>query len=132
MALPEFLKAIVLETVNPFFSWDVERSYFHAMFCKAAAAGAGFHQQHDYLTYCTMKKMIFVVMVAVLATTGLFAHPDSSGYPDALSSEAPLLCTIKIQGSYNNVPIDINVTVQADNCAKAAGELLRAAMDRIR
>lgn len=72
-----------------------------------------------------MKKTIVVLMVAALSVTGLFASPVTEGNAEALM---PLTCNIRISGTYDSKPIDINVTIQADNCAKAAGELLKAAL----
>jgi antitoxin component YwqK of YwqJK toxin-antitoxin module len=34
-------------------------------------------------------------------------------------------CDIRIKGTYNGKKIDVTVTVEADNCAKAAGALLK-------
>jgi len=34
-------------------------------------------------------------------------------------------CSIRIKGTYDGKPIDVTVTVEADNCAVAAGQLLK-------
>jgi hypothetical protein len=72
-----------------------------------------------------MKKMIVVMMVATMSVTGLFASPTVDFCPEEL---APQLCTIKISGTYDKKEININITLEAQNCAKAAGELLKAAL----
>lgn len=70
-----------------------------------------------------MKKMIVVVMVATMSVTALFATPPAI---PAVEEEAPRSCTIRIRGEYGGTPIDVNVTVEAENCAEAAGALLKA------
>ncbi|MCC1484422.1 hypothetical protein [Winogradskyella immobilis] len=35
-------------------------------------------------------------------------------------------CNIKIKGTFNGKPIDVVVTVEADDCAVAAGKVLKA------
>lgn len=35
-------------------------------------------------------------------------------------------CKIRISGTYNGKPLDVTITVEADNCAVAAGELLKS------
>lgn len=72
-----------------------------------------------------MKKMIVVMMVATLSVTGLFATPSGESTMD---EQVPQLCTINISGTYDKKEININVTIEAPNCAKAAGELLKAAL----
>lgn len=69
-----------------------------------------------------MKKIIVMMMVVALTTTGLMA-----GGSETL--EPPKECKITIKGTYDGKVIDVNVTVQADNCAKAAGELLKEAIN---
>jgi hypothetical protein len=73
-----------------------------------------------------MKKMIVAMMIVASTATGLFASGAelSDGMPEPL---APT-CTITIKGTYNGTAVDISVTVQADNCAKAAAEVLKAAI----
>ena len=65
--------------------------------------------------------MIVVMMVATLSVTGLFATPVTSVSEDL----SPKSCTIRIKGEYGGTPIDVYVTVEADNCAEAAGTLLK-------
>lgn len=73
-----------------------------------------------------MKKMIVVMMVATLSVTGLFATPVAESTKEELVPQ----CTINISGTYDNKQININITVEATNCAKAAGELLKAALSQ--
>ncbi|MBL7850815.1 MAG: hypothetical protein JNN04_07935 [Cyclobacteriaceae bacterium] len=72
-----------------------------------------------------MKKTIVVMMVAAFSVTGLLASPSVE---NGNSEMVPKLCTISIQGTYDNKQININVTVEAENCAVAAGQLLKAAI----
>lgn len=64
------------------------------------------------------------MMVAVFAVTGLLAAPAVSEEKAAVLDDKT--CTIRITGTYENKQIDVYVTVEAENCAEAAGSLLRA------
>jgi hypothetical protein len=70
-----------------------------------------------------MKKMIVVMMVAALSVTGTFATPSVDAGSEGMT---PKSCTIRIKGDFNGDKVDIYVTVEADNCAEAAGAMLRA------
>ena len=74
-----------------------------------------------------MKKMILVMLFVTATVTGLFASPLAEGSTPAA---VPQLCTIRISGTYDSKEININITVEAENCAKAAGELLKAALSK--
>lgn len=73
-----------------------------------------------------MKKMIVVMMVALFAAT---AAPSEANGTDNVITELQtddILCSIRIRGTYDGKPVDLTVTVEAENCAKAAGEMLRS------
>jgi hypothetical protein len=56
-----------------------------------------------------------------LSVSALFASPAVP-----VSEElTPKSCTIRIKGDYGGTPIDVYVTVEAENCAEAAGTLLK-------
>lgn len=71
-----------------------------------------------------MKKMIVMMMVVACTATGLFASPVSSTTEAVVLEEAPE-CTITIKGTYDGKEVNLTVTLTADNCARAAGDLLR-------
>ena len=71
-----------------------------------------------------MKKLIFVVALSVCSMSVLFAN--TYGSSQYFAETPPPQCTITIKGSYDGKPIDVTVTVTADNCARAAGELLKS------
>lgn len=74
-----------------------------------------------------MKKTIVVLMVAALSVTGLFASPVTESNQNEW---VPQTCNIRITGTFDSKEININVSLEADNCAKAAGELLKAALSK--
>lgn len=98
------------------------------MFCKAAAAGADFHQQFYNLNELVMKKMIVMMMVVACTATGLFASPVA--VTEAMESNEAPECTITIKGTYDGKVVNLTITVQADNCARAAGDLLKQIVNK--
>lgn len=70
-----------------------------------------------------MKKVVVVVMVAVFAVTGLFAAPQL----EASENEAPT-CYITIKGTYDGKEVNVTVSLEAPDCAEAAGKVLKATM----
>jgi len=76
-----------------------------------------------------MKKFMVVMMLVAVTATGLFANASMTDERRISREEVPT-CHIVIKGSYDSKPIDVNVTIQADNCAKAAGQLLKEAMKK--
>lgn len=75
-----------------------------------------------------MKKLI--IFIAIVCTTNTFASnylTCTNTIVDVKKSIDLNLkpCPIKIQGTYDGKKIDIIVTVEANNCAKAAGALLK-------
>lgn len=77
-----------------------------------------------------MKKII--LLIAVLFTTSTFAIDNGTLVDKDLAIESILdvkTCTIKIKGTFDGKKIDINITIDADDCATAAGKILKAAME---
>lgn len=75
-----------------------------------------------------MKKMIVVMMFVACTASGLFANPTALSEDRRFETvePLPLTCTITIKGKYGDTPVDLTITVEADNCARAAGEFLKA------
>lgn len=76
-----------------------------------------------------MKKMIALLMmticsVAVLPSTAMDVADTKAATAETVVDD--LLCNIRIKGSYDGRSVDVTVTVEAPNCAKAAGEVLKA------
>jgi len=76
-----------------------------------------------------MKKII--LLVAIVFATGTFASDNVVNLKTTLISEVLndldlKECDIKIKGTYGGEKIDVTVTVEADNCAVAAGKLLKS------
>lgn len=79
-----------------------------------------------------MKKLAFLFLVIVLSVSATWAAPASDiTLSDAVEvvlpadEAAPKTCTITIKGTIGDKPIDIAVTVEADNCAQAAADFLK-------
>jgi hypothetical protein len=75
-----------------------------------------------------MKKLI--LLIAIVFTTSNFASNSVIDNNKILANEKSTEfdfkpCPIKIKGTYDGKEINITVTVEAENCAKAAGELLK-------
>jgi type 1 fimbria pilin len=78
-----------------------------------------------------MKKLVFLFAVCLFSTASLFATTSKTQENDIkveiLSvNEDDKECNIRISGTYDGKKIDVTVTVEAENCAVAAGELLKA------
>jgi hypothetical protein len=76
-----------------------------------------------------MKKMIVVMMVAVFASVTFSSPAKDVVDTNVVITEHRVddtLCNIRIRGTYDGKAVDVMVTVEAENCATAAGELLRA------
>jgi hypothetical protein len=73
-----------------------------------------------------MKKI--VLLIAFILTTSFFAsnqiEQNKKLYKNGITTLF-IPCDIRIKGTYNGKKIDVTVTVEADNCAKAAGALLK-------
>lgn len=71
---------------------------------------------------------MFVLMVTVCAVTCAFAGPVGSSNAEVgqLAADEPPTCTITVKGTYDGKEINVTVTVEADNCARAAGDMLKA------
>ncbi len=78
-----------------------------------------------------MKKLAFLFLAIVLSFSATWAAPASNIASDAVAvvvtadEAAPKACTITIKGTIGKEPIDISVTVEADNCAVAAADFLK-------
>ena len=78
-----------------------------------------------------MKKILLILIFSVFATP-TFAESFDSRMKDDLKMETISEnsefkeCRIRISGTYDGKKIDVTVTVEADNCATAAGDLLKA------
>ena len=79
-----------------------------------------------------MKKIVGVIAVFLFSTLSLFAAPaaiSENAVKVEILQESDVefkKCDIRISGTYDGKKIDVTVTVEADNCAVAAGELLKA------
>jgi len=79
-----------------------------------------------------MKKIVVVFAVCLFSTVSLLAAPsvtvaDKVDIEILTNNETEFKeCKIRISGTYDGKKIDVTVTVEADNCAVAAGELLKA------
>lgn len=69
------------------------------------------------------------MMVAVFASFS-FSSPAKDAVDTNVviteNREDDILCSIRIRGTYDGKAVDVMVTVEAENCAKAAGEVLKA------
>lgn len=75
-----------------------------------------------------MRKLI--LLIAIVFTTSNFASNSVIDNNKILANEKSTEfdfkeCPIKIKGTYDGKPIDITITVEAENCAVAAGALLK-------
>lgn len=82
-----------------------------------------------------MKKIMLLFAATLLSVSCLFASvptpaPTGDNIKVEVISESEgeefKECKIRIKGTYDGKEIDVTVTVEADNCAVAAGELLKA------
>lgn len=64
-------------------------------------------------------------MLVTLVSTGLLANVTEDAR--FASDELPT-CTVTIKGDIGGRPINVTTTFEAENCAKAAGEMLKAAL----
>jgi hypothetical protein len=74
-----------------------------------------------------MKKVI--LLIAFVFAANVFASDNVIKIQKTSISEKLIdfkECVIKIKGTYGGEQIDVNVTVEADNCAVAAGKMLKA------
>ncbi len=101
-------------------------STFTSCFARQLPLEQGFtsNKKQTFKHVFFMKKTIVVLMVAALSVTGLFASPAPEGQDELV----PQTCNIRIAGTYDSKEINITVSIEAENCAKAAGELLKAAL----
>ncbi len=79
-----------------------------------------------------MKKVAFLFLAILLSASPMWAESASAVASTDITMDvvladesAPKVCTITIKGTYKGDPIDLVVTVEADNCAQAAADFLK-------
>lgn len=102
---------------------------FAFVFAKRLQLEQGLTSKLELLNISSMKKLAFLFLAGFLSLSTVWAAPDLSsvsGIQVFQTDLAPETCTITIKGTYDGKQIDVTVTVTADNCARAAGDLLKA------